>query len=87
MPEDRELAEMIPRQAMRLWLTRFHRDALSREFLVFALKGIDTFTKRWPEAAVEISKDVGWPDDASQNADGSDPGVQRVRPVPSGPTG
>jgi hypothetical protein len=75
--EDHELAEKIPQQAIRLWLTRFHADKMNHEFLRFALIGIDQFTKRWPKAAVEVSKDVGWPDD-ERSTDVSSPGSKPV---------
>ncbi len=48
-------------------MTRFHPEVLDRAQLRAMLMGIDAFTKKWPKAAIEISKDVGWPDDNSQD--------------------
>ena len=84
---EKELSTAVYNYGIKLWLMRFHADKLPREVERFSLLGVQAFERDWPEEAIEISKEVGWPDDDSKDADGPDSGLPRVRPVPSGPTG
>lgn len=63
----------------RLWLTRYHADLMEPPFETFTLMGITTFERMWPKEAIEISKEVGWPDDI----DSFDPGNPGVQSIPS----
>lgn len=62
----------------RLWLTRYHADLMEAPFQTLTLMGITTFERMWPKEAIEISKEVGWPDDVLI----PDPGNSGVQSIP-----
>jgi hypothetical protein len=74
---EQELSNAVHLHATRIWLTRFHREVLDNMQLKDMLREIDMFTKEWPRAAVEISKDIGWPDEP-------DTSIPKPHPEPVG---
>jgi hypothetical protein len=63
------------------WLLRFHPDKMNRTEYRQAMVKVAQFEKDHPHWAVEISKDVGWPDENTSGSDSGDAGVQSVPPA------
>lgn len=61
--KEEELYGAVDYYARALWLTRFHDSVLGRERRRDLLQHIGMFERDWPKEAIEISKEVGWPDD------------------------
>lgn len=61
---DKKLSNAIGTYGQALWITRFHPEVLDHEQMRHMLINISVFEQEWPKAAVEIGKEVGWPDDS-----------------------
>ncbi len=78
--KDELLYERIHPYALALWTTRHHDDVLEDWMRVQHLKRINGFEQMFPKEAVEISNEIGWPDD--KNSVRSNPGHTDVAFVP-----